>query len=545
MRPDHKRTKGELNMAEKKKHTTLSGYELKRVYTEDDIKGKDPKTQLGEPGHFPFTRGIREEMYRDGRLWTMGQYAGFASAEEANKRFRYIIDQGGTGFSVALDLPTQMGYDSDDTMSEGEVGKVGVAIDSLADIEALFKGIPFEQVRQIRTTANANSIIMLAFYVAFAKKNNIDPNTIGFFLQNDILKEYMCRGTYIFPPAAGVKLSVDVLEYCGKHLPHWTPIAVSGYHIRDAGATAAMELAFTLADMIEYYDAAVKRGVDIVAATANSYFFLGAQLDFLEEVAKYRAARRLYARIMKERYHVTAEEAQRLKIFAFTSGSALTAEQPINNIVRVAIQTMAAAAGGIQTFHASSYDEAISLPTQEAVTVSLRTQQIVGYESGLTETVDPLGGSYAVEALTNAIEEEVLALLETIEKNGGALKCIEEGFQQRMLADNAYKYQKSVDKKERIVVGVNEFKDGKPIEPAQFTVPEDVAIKQTAKINNLKAERDNERVKRALAAVEKAARNDENLGEYMIEAVSAYATLGEICGVLKEVYGKYTPMKIY
>ena len=506
MRPDHKRTKGELNMAEEKKHTTLSGYELKRVYTEDDIKGKDPKTQLGEPGHFPFTRGIREEMYRDGRLWTMGQYAGFASAEEANKRFRYIIEQGGTGFSVALDLPTQMGYDSDDPMSEGEVGKVGVAIDSLADIEALFKGIPFEQVRQIRTTANANSIIMLAFYVAFAKKNNIDPNTIGFFLQNDILKEYMCRGTYIFPPAAGVKLSVDV---------------------------------------IEYYDAAVKRGVDIVAATANSYFFLGAQLDFLEEVAKYRAARRLYARIMKERYHVTAEEPQRLKIFAFTSGSALTAEQPINNIVRVAIQTMAAAAGGIQTFHASSYDEAISLPTQEAVTVSLRTQQIVGYESGLTETVDPLGGSYAVEALTNAIEEEVLALLETIEKKGGALKCIEEGFQQRMLADNAYKYQKSVDNKERIVVGVNEFKDGKPIEPAQFTVPEDVAIKQTAKINKLKAERDNERVKRALAAVEKAARNDENLGEYMIEAVSAYATLGEICGVLKEVYGKYTPMKIY
>ncbi|WP_455964959.1 acyl-CoA mutase large subunit family protein [Cloacibacillus porcorum] len=532
-------------MAEEKKHTTLSGYELKRVYTEEDIKGEDLRTQLGDPGHYPFTRGIREEMYRDGRLWTMGQYAGFASAEEANKRFRYIIEQGGTGFSVALDLPTQMGYDSDDPMSEGEVGKVGVAIDSLADIEALFKGIPFEKVRQIRTTANANSIIMLAFYVAFAKKNNIDPNTIGFFLQNDILKEYMCRGTYIFPPAAGVKLSVDVLEYCGKHLPHWTPIAVSGYHIRDAGATAAMELAFTLADMIEYYDAAVKRGVDIVAATANSYFFLGAQMDFLEEVAKYRAARRLYARIMKERYHVTEEEPQRLKIFAFTSGSALTAEQPINNIVRVAIQTMAAAAGGIQTFHASSYDEAISLPTQEAVTVSLRTQQIVGYESGLTETVDPLGGSFAVEALTNAIEKEVLDLLDTIEKKGGAMKCIEEGFQQKMLADNAYKYQKSVDHKERIVVGVNEFKDGKPIEPAQFTVPEDVAIKQTEKINKLKAERDNERVKRALAAVEKAALNDENLGEYMIEAVSAYATLGEICGVLKEVYGKYTPMKIY
>ena len=534
-------------MAEEKarKHVTLSGYELKRVYTPEDLKDFDAAKQLGEPGHYPFTRGIREDMYRDGKLWTMGQYAGFASAEEANRRFRYIIEQGGTGFSVALDLPTQMGYDSDHPMSDGEVGKVGVAIDSLADIEALFKGIPFEKVRQIRTTANANSIIMLAFYVAFARKNNIDPNSIGFFLQNDILKEYMCRGTYIFPPAAGVKLSVDVLEYCGKHLPNWTPIAVSGYHIRDAGATASMELAFTLADMIEYFDTAVKRGVDIVSATRNSYFFLGAQLDFLEEVAKYRAARRLFARVMKERYGIKDEEPQRLKIFAFTSGSALTAEQPMNNIVRVTMQTMAAAAGGIQTFHASSYDEAISLPTQEAVTVSLRTQQIVGYESGLTETVDPLGGSYAVEALTNRIEQDVLDLLNKIEQKGGAMKCIEEGFQQRMLADNAYKYQRSVDDGERIVVGVNRFTDGKPIEPAKFTVSDEVRIKQTEKLNKLRATRDNERVKRALSEVERAARADENLGDYMIEAVSAYATLGEICEVLKGVYGKYTPMRIF
>ena len=531
-------------MNKEKKHTTLSGYELKRVYTEDDIKGEDLKAQLGEPGHFPFTRGISENMYRDS-LWTMGLYSGFASAEEANERFRYLIEQGQTGFSVALDLPTQMGYDSDDPMSEGEVGKVGVAIDSLADIETLFANIPFEKVRQIRTTANANSIIMLAFYVAFAKKNNIDPNTIGFFLQNDILKEYMCRGTYIFPPSAGVKLSVDVLEYCGKHLSKWTPIAVSGYHIREAGATAAQEIAFTVADMITYFDAAVERGVDIVAATRNSYFFLGAQMDFLEEVAKFRAARRVFAKIMKERYGVTDEEPQRLKIFAYTNGSAMTAEQPINNIIRVTIETMAAIAGGVQTLATSSYDEALSLPTQEAVTVSLRTQQIVGYESGITETVDPLGGSFAIESLTNRIEADIWELLEQIEKKGGAIKCIEEGFQQKMLAANAYKYQKSVDDGERVVVGVNRFKDDKPIECAAFTVSEEVAVKQRAKLDKLKASRDGARVERALAAIKEAALKNENLGEYMIEAAESYATLGEICSVLKEVYGKYSPMKIY
>lgn len=529
---------------EEKKHTTLSGYELKRVYDKEDLGNFDTAEKLGEPGHYPFTRGIRENMYRDS-LWTMGLYSGFASAEEANERFRYLIEQGQTGFSVALDLPTQMGYDSDDVLSEGEVGKVGVAIDSLADIEALFNGIPFEKVRQIRTTANANSIIMLAFYVAFAKKNKIDPNTIGFFLQNDILKEYMCRGAYIFPPAAGVKLSVDVLEYCGKYLSKWTPIAVSGYHIREAGATAAQEIAFTVADMIAYFDAAVARGVDIVSATKNSYFFLGAQMDFLEEVAKFRAARRVFAKIMKERYGVTDEEPQRLKIFAYTNGSAMTAEQPINNVIRVTIETMAAIAGGIQTLATSSYDEALSLPTQEAVTISLRTQQIVGYEAGITGTVDPLGGSYAIESLTNRIEKDIFALLDEIEKKGGAVKCIEEGFQQKMLAANAYKYQKSVDNEERVVVGVNKFRDDKPIECAAFTVSEETAKNQKARLDKLKKNRDNERVNKALAEIERAARAGENLGAPMIEAAEAYATLGEICNVLKGVYGKYTPMKIY
>jgi len=536
--------RGVAQVSEKKQHTTLSGYELKRVYTKYDLTDFDTDEKLGEPGHYPYTRGITEEMYRD-NLWTMGLYSGFASAEEANKRFRYLIEQGQTGFSVALDLPTQMGYDSDDPMSEGEVGKVGVAIDSLADIETLFKGIPFEKVRQIRTTANANSIIMLAFYVAFAKKNNIDPNKIGFFLQNDILKEYMCRGTYIFPPSAGVKLSVDVLEYCGKYLSKWTPIAVSGYHIREAGATAAQEIAFTAADMIAYFDAAVARGVDIVEATRNSYFFLGAQMDFLEEVAKFRAARRVFAKIMKERYGVESEEPQRLKIFAYTNGSAMTAEQPLNNIVRVTIETMAAIAGGIQTLATSSYDEALSLPTQEAVTVSLRTQQIVGYEAGITGTVDPLGGSYAIEYLTNQIEKDIIDLLDQIEKNGGAVKCIENGFQQRMLAENSYRYQKNVDDSERVIVGVNRFMDNIPIECAAFTVSEKVAAKQKLKLDKLRETRNAERVKKALEAIDKCARSGENLAECMIEAVSAYATLGEICNVLKGVYGKYTPMKVY
>jgi methylmalonyl-CoA mutase N-terminal domain/subunit len=529
---------------EKKKHTTLSGYELKRIYTAADIEDFDACEKLGDAGHYPYTRGIREEMYRDS-LWTMGQYSGFASAEEANERFRYLIEQGQTGFSVALDLPTQMGYDSDDPMANGEVGKVGVAIDSLADVETLFKGIPFEKVRQIRTTANANSIVMLAFYVAFARKNGIEPNKIGFFLQNDSLKEFFCRGTFIFPPSAAIKLAVDVMEYCGKNLPNWTPIAVCGYHIREAGATAAMEIAFTVADMIAYFDAAVARGVDIVAATRNSYFFLGAQIDFLEEVAKFRAARRIFAKIMKERYHVDDEEPQRLKIFAYTNGSALTAEQPLNNIIRVTIETMAAIAGGIQTLATSSYDEAFSLPTQEAVKVSLRTQQIVGYESGITATVDPLGGSYALESLTDRIETEIYDYLDKIEKKGGAVKCIEEGYFQKELASVAYEYQKKVDSGDRVVVGLNRFKDEAEAEIPIFELSDETAMRQKKKLEQLRASRDNADVARALDAIREAAHKNVNLADHVIEAAEAYATLGEICGVLTKIYGRYTPMNIY
>lgn len=531
-------------MISSKKHTTLSGCELKQFYKPEDIKNFNYDEKLGDPGQYPFTRGIREGMYRD-NLWIMGLYSGFASAEEANKRYRYLIEQGQTGFSIALDLPTQMGLDSDDEMSEGEVGKVGVAIDSLADIESLFEGIQLEKVRQIRTTANANSIIMLALYVAYAKKNGIDPNKIGFFLQNDPLKEYICRGTYIFPPEAAIKLSADVIEYSAKHLPNWTPIAVSGYHIREAGATASQEIAFTMANMITYMDEARKRGVDIDQCAKNIYIFASSTVDFIEEVAKFRAARRVYAKIMKERYGSKDPETQRLKIFVFTSGSALTVEQPLNNIVRVTLETMAAVAGGVQTISSSSYDEALSIPTEQAVKVSLRTQQIIAYESGITETVDMFGGSYAVESLTDDMEKEIWKIIEEIESKNGSVACIQEGYFQKKLSDNAYTFQKSVDNKERIIVGSNMFRDDSDPEIPVFELSTDTAERQKKKLDEIREKRDNIRVQRALDAIKKAAENNENLGDVMIEAVEAYATVGEICQVLKGVYGVYKPMKIY
>jgi len=531
-------------MNSSKKHATISGYELKKFYKPDDIKDFNYEDKLGDPGEFPYTRGIRDGMYRD-NLWIMGLYSGFASAEEANKRYRYLIEQGQTGFSIALDLPTQMGLDSDDEMAEGEVGKVGVAIDSLADIESLFEGIQLEKVRQIRTTANANSIIMMALYVAYAKKTGIDPNKIGFFLQNDPLKEYICRGTYIFPPEASIKLAADVIEYSAKHLPNWTPIAVSGYHIREAGATAAQEIAYTMSNLISYMDEAKRRGVDIDQCAKNIYIFASSTVDFLEEVAKFRAARRVYAKIMKNRYGSKDPETQRLKIFVFTSGSALTAEQPLNNIVRVTLETMAAVAGGVQTISSSSYDEALSIPTEQAVKVSLRTQQIIAYESGITETADMMGGSYAIERLTDDLEKEIWEIIEEIDSKNGSVACIQEGYFQRKLSDNAYKFQMSVDNKERIIVGSNMFRDDNDPEIPVFELSTDTAERQKIKLDDIRRNRDNIRVQRALDAIKKAAENNENLGDVMIEAIEAYATVGEICQVLKCVYGVYKPMKIY
>lgn len=527
-----------------KKFRTLSGTEVKAEYSAADIQDFDYQTKLGAPGQYPFTRGITPEMYRD-NLWVMGQYSGFASAEEANRRFRYLIEQGQTGFSIALDLPTQMGYDSDHHMSLGEVGKVGVAIDSLKDIEELLQGIQLEKVRQIRTTANANALIMLAMYVAFAKKNNIDPNNIKILLQNDVLKEYFCRGTFIFPPAQGVKLAVDVIEYCSKHLTNWTPITICGYHIRDAGATASQELAFTFADLIAYADAAIDRGIDIDDFAPNLYTFLAAHIDLLEEVAKFRAARRIWAKIMKERYHAKKPSSHSLRIFIMTMGGALTAEQPLNNVARVTIEAMAAVLGGVQTIATSSYDEALSIPTEESVTVALRTQQILAYESGVTQTADPLGGSYYIEYLTGKIEQEVFAYLEKVESLGGSIACIEKGYFQKELAESAYSFQKSVDTGERVVVGVNRFRNEVDAPIPIFSVDDAIASRQVAKLNNLKQTRDNGKVSAALEKMRIAAEQNENLAEVMIEAVEAYATIGEICTTLRSVYGTYVPPTVF
>ena len=527
-----------------KKHQTISGVALKPVYTPKDISDFDYDKQLGLPGHYPFTRGLSEDMYRD-KLWIMGQYSGFSTPEEANKRYRYLIEQGQTGFSIALDLPTQMGYDSDHLMAEGEVGKVGVSINSLEDVETLFAGIQLEKVRQIRTTANANSLIMMAMFVAFARKNNIDPNNIKFFLQNDVLKEYFTRGTFIFPPGAGVKMSVDVIEYCSKNMPSWTPLAVCGYHIRDGGATAVQEIAFAVADGMCYLDAAVKRGINIDAFAPSLFFFLASHIDLLEEVAKFRAARRVWAKLLKKRYGAKKAESQSMNIFIMTRGGALTAEQPLNNIARVTIETLAAVLGGVQTIATSSFDEALSIPTEESVTVALRTQQILGYETGVTETVDPLGGAYYVEQMTNKIEQEVFEYLEKIEAMGGAIAAIESGFYQKELADAAYKYQKAVDSEERVIVGVNRFTDSKSAKVPLFKVNDAIAHKQIAKLLALKQRRNNTQVQETLAKLAAAARQNANLGEAMIEAVANYATVGEICDTLRDVFGGYKPPTIF
>ena len=527
---------------ENKKYQTISGCELQRIYKKSDLAGTE--NDLDQAGHYPFTRGITEEMYRD-NLWVMGQYSGFSTPEEANQRYRYLIEQGQTGFSVALDLPTQMGYDSDHFMAEGEVGKVGVAIDTLADIETLFNGIQMEKVRQIRTTANANSIILMAMFIAFAKKNNIEPGNIKFLLQNDILKEYFCRGTFIFPPAAGVKLSVDVIENCAKNLKSWTPLAICGYHIRDAGATAAQEIAFAMADGMCYIEDAIKRGLNIDDFAPSLYFFLAAHIDLLEEVAKFRAARRVWAKLLKERYGAQNPESQKMKIFIMTMGGALTAEQPLNNVPRVTIETLAAVLGGVQTIATSSFDEALSIPTEASVTVALRTQQILAYETGITGTVDPLGGSYYVESLTNKIETEIFNYIEQIEKLGGAIAALEKGFFQKELADAAYTYQKRVDSGERVVVGVNKFADKKSVKVPLFKVNDEVEQRQIKKLKDLKAQRDENALKTSLFKLKSAAQEGSNLTEPMIEAVSNYATIGEICELLREVYGRYKPPTIF
>lgn len=516
---------------------TRSGIPVERLYTPTTPDGNYLEN-VNFPGQYPFTRGVNPTMYRS-QPWVMGLYSGYATAEEANLRFRYLLEQGQTGFSIALDLPTQMGLDSDDPKATGEVGRVGVAIDSLNDIESLFHGIPMEKVRQIRTTANSIGPIAAAMIIAFAEKNGIAPNSIRFLIQNDVLKEYISRGTYIFSPRPSVKLAVDVIEHCALHLPEWTPMAVCGYHIRDTGSTAAQELALTLANAIAYVEEALRRGLHIDSFASKLYLFLASDIDLLEEVAKFRAARRLWARMMKERFGAKSPDSTRLNIFAYTLGGTLTAQQPLNNIVRVTIEALAAVLGGVQTLATSSYDEALGLPTEEAVTLSLRTQQIIAGESGVTNTVDPLGGSYAVEALTDGMEREVKEILARIEARGGAVACIERGTIQMELSDTAYSYQKQVDNGFRTVVGVNCYKTENTTRFKPSTMNEDVEPKQIARLQRLKSRRDEKVVRSSLKALEEAAREDRNTIPATVEAVKAYATVGEICDALRRVYGAY------
>ncbi|MFI5253927.1 MAG: methylmalonyl-CoA mutase [Candidatus Limnocylindrales bacterium] len=488
------------------------------------------------PGEFPYTRGISSEP----GPWIMGQYAGFGTAAETNGRFRALLEAGVTGFSVALDLPTQMGLDSDDPAAAGEVGKVGVAIDSLADIETLMDGIPLERISQVRTTANSIGYIWAAMFVALAEQRGLDPNAFGLFIQNDVLKEYIARGTQIFPPAPSLRLSVDVLEYAARHVPRWVPLAVSGYHIRESGSDAVQEIAFTFANAVAYLDAAVARGVSIDAVAPTLFTFLSAGIELLPEVAKFRAARRVWAKLIRERYGARDPRSEQLRIFVFTAGSSLTAQQPLNNVVRSTAEAIGAALAGVQTMHVCAYDEAIGVPTEAAATLALRTQQIVAFETGLTETVDPFAGSYAVEALTGDLEMGIAALLAEVEARGGALACIESGWFSGELGASAYHHAQAVESGARAVIGVNRF--ATPSEPiAPFRMDPAGEERQRAGLRALRERRSPAAVERALDLVEAAARAGENVVPACVEAVKAYATVGEIVGRLRLVFGEWRP----
>ncbi|MDA9555290.1 methylmalonyl-CoA mutase family protein [Pelobium sp.] len=508
---------------------TSSRIEIKEVYTTCK-----PMTEL--PAVFPFTRGIQKDMYR-GRLWTMRQYAGFSTAEESNKRYHYLLQQGTMGLSVAFDLPTQIGYDSSHAMAEGEVGKVGVAIDSLRDMETLFDGIELEKITT-SMTINATASTLLAMYIALAKKQGADLTKISGTIQNDILKEYAARGTYIYPPKASMRLITDIFEYCSKEIPKWNTISISGYHIREAGSTAVQELAFTLANGKTYLKAAIEKGLDINVFAKRLSFFFNCHNNFFEEIAKFRAARRMWAHITKD-LGATDERAQQLRFHTQTGGSTLTAQQPINNIVRVSNQAMAAVLGGTQSLHTNGYDEALSLPTEEAAAIALRTQQIIAYESGVTQTVDPLAGSYFVESLTDEMEAAAWKYIEKIDAMGGSVNAIEQGYIQQEIADASYQYQMAIENNEQIIVGVNKYQSAEKVNPEVFRVDDSIRKTQIEKINQLKADRNNDEVNLKLAQLKEAAKGNENLMPFILSAVEEYATLGEIADTLRSVFGEY------
>ena len=516
---------------------STSGTPVRRLYTPCDTEAVDYASDLGFPGQFPFTRGVQPTMYR-GRLWTMRQYAGFGDAAESNKRYQYLLAHGQTGLSIAFDLPTQIGYDSDHPMAAGEVGKVGVAIDSLADLDILFDGIPLDKV-STSMTINAPAAVLLAMYIAVGEKQGVKPDQLNGTIQNDILKEYIARGTYIFPPKPSMRLITDIFAYCAKNVPKWNTISISGYHIREAGSSAVQEVAFTLADGIAYVQAAIDSGLNIDDFASRLSFFFNSHNDLLEEVAKFRAARRIWARIMKERFKAQKASSQMLRFHTQTAGSTLTAQQPDNNIIRVTIQTLAAVLGGTQSLHTNSRDEALALPTEDSVRIALRTQQIVAHESGAADTVDPLAGSYYVEARTSEIEQAAVDYITKIDKLGGMVKAIEKGFVQKEIQDSAYRYQKEVEAQTRIVVGVNKFTVKEEAPKNLLKVSAAVQEAQVKRLDDMRKARNNDAVKASLEEIRKAAQGTDNLMPHILAAVRQYATLGEICGVLREVFGEY------
>jgi methylmalonyl-CoA mutase N-terminal domain/subunit len=515
---------------------TESGIEVERTYTPADVQTEYVR-DLGFPGQYPFTRGVQPTMYR-GRFWTMRQYAGFGSAAETNDRYKYLLEQGQTGLSVAFDLPTQIGYDSDDPLAAGEVGKVGVAISSLEDMERLFDGIPLDKV-STSMTINAPATVLLAMYIAVGRKQGVDSKQLRGTVQNDILKEYIARGTYIYPPGPSMRLITDLFRYCHEHVPRWNTISISGYHIREAGSTAVQEVAFTLANAIAYVQAALDTGLQVDDFGPRISFFFNAHNNLLEEVAKFRSARRLWARIMRERFGAQNPKSWMLRFHTQTAGSMLTAQQPENNVVRVTLQALAAVLGGTQSLHTNSRDEALSLPTEESVQIALRTQQIIAHESGLADSIDPFAGSYLVESWTDEIEQRAVDYIDRIDALGGALRAIEEGYVQREIQESAYRWQLAVDRQDKIVVGVNRFRVKEEPETKLLRVDPAVGERQSARLYALRERRDNEKVSSSLARLESGAQNDDNLMPLILAAVESYATLGEICTILRSTFGEY------
>ncbi len=523
---------------ERKKQFKLdSEIPVERYYTPLEIEETDYLRDLGFPGKYPYTRGVQTTMYR-GKLWTMRQYAGFGSAEETNRRFHYLLEQGQTGLSIAFDLPTQIGYDSDHPMAKGEVGRVGVAIDSLKDLEVLMEGIPLDKV-STSMTINSPAAILLAMYLVIAEKQGIKWETLNGTIQNDILKEYVARGTFIFPPRESMRLIVDVFAFARENLPRWNTISISGYHIREAGSTAVQEIAFTLANGIAYVQAALEAGLDVDEFAPRLSFFFNAHVNFLEEIAKFRAARRIWARIMKERFGAKNERSMMLRFHTQTAGCSLTAQQPEVNVIRVAFQALSAVLGGTQSLHTNSRDEALALPSEESVRIALRTQQVIGHEIGVADTVDPLGGSYYIESLTNQMEESIMDYLEKIDQMGGAIESVEKGYMQKEIQQSAYRYQKDIENDEKAVVGVNRFVTEEDVDMELLRVTPAVAEQQKKRLAEVRESRDEQRVEESLSQLREVASSQDNLLPSIIEAVRSYATLGEICGILREELGEY------